>query len=75
MNKTFFTLAVLVSAVPNLAMANERGIAFGRSDFLSAKPMERGGEIFANIKLSKSGKAKLRRLGIDEKDLTRIKKS
>jgi hypothetical protein len=62
MNLRQFSIALLVSALPIVASANP-SINFDRGDFIAAKRITRDGEEFLKVKLSKSGKAKLKKLG------------
>ena len=61
MNLRLFSIAVLVSALPlTLPASNE--ISFDHADFLSTDSVTDYGESVPKVKLSKSGKAKLKRL-------------
>ena len=61
MNLRHFTIALLMSALPLTAFA-DYGIILNEGDFKSAKRVSAKGETLLRIKLSKSGKAKLRKL-------------
>lgn len=61
MNLKMFSIALMASAIPLAALA-EAGVQLDKSDFLSAQRLKRNGETVVSVKLSKSGKAKLRRL-------------
>jgi hypothetical protein len=54
-----FTIALLVSALPLLAHAN---VSFNKGDFIAAHEITRNGEVLVSVKLSKSGKAKVKKL-------------
>ena len=62
MNLKLFTVAIMVSALPLLALAEEAGISLNKGDFISAKKISRDGEVLVGMKLSKSGKSKFRKL-------------
>lgn len=62
MNIRSFSIAVLVSALPLLAFAEGSVIALNRGDFIAAERLSRNGETLVSVKLSKSGKAKFKRL-------------
>ncbi len=66
MNIRQFTIALLVSAIPLFAHAKDAGVSLNAGDFLSAKKISREGDTIVRLKLSKSGKAKLKK--ISEKD-------
>jgi hypothetical protein len=55
-------MAVLISAVPYFAQAEESGIKLNKGDFVSAERVSQDGETVLSVKLSKSGKAKLKKL-------------
>ena len=59
MNLRHFTLAILISAFPQLSLAD---VKLDKGDFLAAEQITRDGETLVRVKLSKSGKAKLRKL-------------
>lgn len=54
-------MALLISALPMTAFANA-GIALDKGDFVAAKALTRDGETIVSVKLSKSGKAKFKKL-------------
>ena len=60
MNLRHFTLAILISAFPQLSAAD--AVKLDKGDFLAAEQITREGETLVRVKLSKSGKAKLRKL-------------
>ena len=66
MSPKLFTIALLASAIPLSALANA-GVTLTEGDFLSAQRMKRRGgkadDVVVSVKLSKSGKAKLRAVG------------
>lgn len=61
MNLRLFSIALLISALPNLSSA-ESVISLGKEDFLAAEKISRDGEVLVSFKLSKSGKAKFKKL-------------
>lgn len=62
MNKRLFSMALLVSALPIFALANSANISLNKGDFVAAERLSRDGKIVINMKLSKSGKSKLKKL-------------
>jgi hypothetical protein len=62
MNLRMFTIAMLVSAIPMCAMAESAGITLNKGDFISAKQISRNGGTLISTKLSKSGRAKFKKL-------------
>lgn len=62
MNLRLFSIALLVSAFPIFAQAESAGISLNKGDFLSAEKITNDGESVVSVKLSKSGKAKLKKL-------------
>lgn len=60
MNLRHFSIALLISAIPLLATA-DAGISLNKGDFVAAEKISRNGEAIISVKLSKSGKAKLKR--------------
>jgi hypothetical protein len=62
MNLRTFSFVLLASALPLLAAAEAAGVTLDKADFLSARRITRRGEAIVGVKLSKSGKAKLRKL-------------
>jgi hypothetical protein len=62
MNLRHFTLALLVSALPLVQSAQAADIKLNKGDFLSAEKIEQSGEVVLSVKLSKSGKAKFKKL-------------
>lgn len=61
MNKRMFSLVLMASALPVFASA--RSLSLDRGDFRAAQRVSRNGQTIVSVKLSKSGKAKVRRLG------------
>jgi hypothetical protein len=61
MNLRSFSVGILISALPMIAAA-ANGLALNRGDFLSAERITRNGKTVVSVKLSKSGKAKMRKL-------------
>ena len=61
MSPKMFSIALLASAIPIAALANA-GVTLTESDFRSAQRVKQNGEVIVNVKLSKSGKAKLKKL-------------
>jgi hypothetical protein len=61
MNLRLFTIALLVSALPSLPSAAGT-ISLDKGDFIAAEKISRDGETIVSVKLSKSGKAKLKKL-------------
>ncbi len=62
MNIRLFSMAVLVSALPLFASAGSSQISLDKGDFISAQRVSRNGETIINVKLSKSGKSKFKKL-------------
>lgn len=58
MNLRHFSMALLVSALPLAASAD---ITLDKGDFVAAERVTRNGQVRVSFKLSKSGKAKLRK--------------
>lgn len=69
MNLRLFSISFLISALPIVVPA-EIGITLNNGDFRAAEKITQEGDQIINVKLSKSGKAKLRRL----KEMTSDKK-
>lgn len=61
MNLRQFSIALLISALPVFASANS-SISFNKGDFISANSISKNGETVLSVKLSKSGKAKVKKL-------------
>jgi hypothetical protein len=61
MNFRQFSIAVLISALPGFTLADS-SIAFNQGDFVSAQKESPNGETILNVKLSKSGRAKVKKL-------------
>lgn len=68
MNLRLFTFALLTSTLPIVASAGAREVSLNRGDFISAKPISKNGETVVSLKLSKSGKAKFRKLNQQQVD-------
>lgn len=66
MNARLFTMALLMSALPYLALADYADIQLDEGDFVSAEKLTPTGETLVRVKLSKSGKAKIKRLQNEE---------
>ena len=62
MNLRLFSIALMASAIPLSVSAGTHKIALNRGDFVSAERVQRNGELLVSVKLSKSGKAKLKKL-------------
>jgi hypothetical protein len=62
MNLRQFSMAILISALPLITAAGAPDVSFTEADFLSAKETVRNGETLVSVKLSKSGKAKIKRI-------------
>ena len=60
MNIRLFSIALLVSALP--LFAESPAISLNEGDFLSAEQVSHDGETVVRVKLSKSGKAKFKKL-------------
>jgi hypothetical protein len=71
MNLRQFSIAVLVSALPIIASADP-SVSFDRGDFKAAKKITRDGETVLSVKLSKSGKAKLKKISVGKNVHTEI---
>ena len=68
MNLRSFTMAILISALPLSVKAGTRQISLGQGDFVSARTVNRAGGTLVRAKLSKSGRAKFRRLNQESAD-------
>jgi hypothetical protein len=62
MNIRLFSIALMASAIPLTVSAGARKITLNKGDFVSAERVQRSGELLVSVKLSKSGKAKLKKL-------------
>lgn len=60
MNLRLFTVALLISALPSLSSADP-AISFTKEDFKAAERISKNGETIISVKLSKSGKAKIKK--------------
>jgi hypothetical protein len=68
MNLRQFSIAVLVSALPLMAMAESAAISLDKGDFIAAERVSKNGETVVSVKLSKSGKAKFKKLNAQSVD-------
>ena len=59
MNLRLFSIAILISALPSFASA---GLSLNAGDFRAAEKISRDGDTVVRVKLSKSGKAKFKKL-------------
>jgi len=55
-------MALLVSAIPLFAQAEAHGISLNKGDFVAAEKMAHDGSTIVSVKLSKSGRAKFKKL-------------
>ena len=62
MNIRMFSLALLISALPQVSLARTARVSLNHNDFLAAERTGPDGETVLDVKLSKSGKAKLKKL-------------
>ena len=62
MNLRFYSIAILMSAIPHLTLAESRVSSLNKGDFIAAERLSPSGDTVLKVKLSKSGKAKLKRL-------------
>jgi hypothetical protein len=62
MNLRTFTIAMLISAMPVTVLGDGKEISLAKEDFISATQVTQDGETIVSAKLSKSGKAKLRKI-------------
>ena len=67
MNLRLFSMVLLISALPVFASAGEN-ISFNMGDFIAAEKVSRHGETIISVKLSKSGKAKVKKLNANSVD-------
>ena len=68
MNLRQFSVAVLISALPLVAMAESAAISLDKGDFIAAERVSKNGETVVSVKLSKSGKAKFKKLNAQSVD-------
>jgi hypothetical protein len=61
MNLRLYSIALLISALPNFALADTK-VSLNRQDFVAAERVSPDGETIVKVKLSKSGKAKFKKL-------------
>lgn len=62
MNLRQFSIALLVSALPVFLVAKAPELSLNRGDFIAAERKSPNGETIIKVKLSKSGKAKFKKL-------------
>lgn len=62
MNARLFSIAILMSALPLQGIAADREVSLNHADFIAAEKVSPSGETVLNVKLSKSGKAKIKKL-------------
>ena len=67
MNLRLFSIAILISALPMLASA-DAAISLNKGDFIAAERVSKDGETIVSVKLSKSGKAKFKKLNENSVD-------
>jgi hypothetical protein len=60
-NLSQYSIAFLISALPTLALA-DASISLNKGDFIAAEKLSSNGETVVRLKLSKSGKAKFKKL-------------
>ncbi len=60
MNLRLFTIAMMVSAIPALSSANP-SLPLNKGDFVAVEKLSVDGETIVSVRLSKSGKAKLKK--------------
>jgi hypothetical protein len=65
MNLRLFSMAVLVSALPMISQAQASRLSLNHGDFVAAGVAVQEGEAVVKVKLSKSGKAKLKKLNAE----------
>lgn len=61
MNLRLYSMALLISAIPHFALAGTE-ISLNKEDFTAAERVSPEGETVVKVKLSKSGKAKFKKL-------------
>ena len=62
MNLRLYSIALLISAIPQLSAAESGNVTFNHGDFIAAERSTEGGAKHVQLRLSKSGKAKLKKL-------------
>ncbi|CAN5515595.1 hypothetical protein BH10BDE1_BH10BDE1_14000 [soil metagenome] len=62
MNLRLFSIALLISALPLIAQAEAARVTLNHGDFVAAEKLSHDGETLVSVKLSKSGKAKFKKL-------------
>jgi len=65
MNLRLFSIALLISAHPLMSLASANNIKLNSGDFVSAEKITPEGETLVSVKLSKSGKAKFKKLNTE----------
>jgi hypothetical protein len=62
MNLRLYSIALLISAFPQLVSAQASQVKFNAGDFKAIERLAPDGRTLVQVKLSKSGKAKLKKL-------------
>lgn len=62
MNKRLFSMALLMSALPFVSPAEIQTLQLNSGDFISSERLSVEGDPLFKVKLSKAGKAKLKRV-------------
>lgn len=62
MNAKMYTMVLLMSALPLVSAAKSQSIFLNEGDFIAAEKVDAQGDKLLRLKLSKSGKAKLKKL-------------
>ena len=68
MNLRLFSIAVLISALPMVVQAQASAVSLNKGDFIAAERQSKNGETVVSVKLSKSGKAKFKKLNSQSVD-------
>lgn len=63
MNLRLYSIALLISAIPHFALAGAE-LSLNKEDFTAAERVSPSGETIIKVKLSKSGKAKFKKLNL-----------
>src|SRR5262245_48009630 len=63
MNLRLYSIAMLISAIPHFALAGA-ALSLNKEDFIAAERISPEGETVIKVKLSKSGKAKFKKLNL-----------
>lgn len=61
MNLRLYSIALLISALPHLTFADS-AVSLTKEDFIAAERVTPDGDTVVKVKLSKSGKAKIKKL-------------